>query len=259
MKKGVVISGCLALVCACCVPAVAQPSAKAVETIVIDNFDTPDDMEWTWDVKASRFVTEGYPIIKNFEGIPNSLRPYRKDGDPTAQVLGVKVAYDRKGDNWFEVYPTKDGEAYEIPFLGTVTQIDFWVWGANYLYRLEVLVRDAYGSVHVLKVGDLKFQGWKNMVVNVPGRIRQHSKFRTGEVFRFVGFRIRSDVTEAVDDYTVYFDQLKYTTNTLVNIYDGYDLRQSDFGDSDNAGGSGSDSSSSDSSGESTTSSSSEE
>ena len=232
MKKGVVLFGSLILAFAFCLPAVAQPSAKAVETIVIDNFDT--DQEWSWNVKTSRFITDGYPLIKTFEGIPNSLRPYHKDSDPTAMVLGVKTKFNRKGDNWFEVYPVKGDEQYEIPFVGTVTQIDFWIWGANYNYKLELLVRDADGRVHILKAGSLAFQGWRNVVVNVPGYIRQHSRLRSGRTdMSFVGFRIRTDANEAVDDYVVYFDQLKYTTNTLSNVYDGYDLRNADFGDVD--------------------------
>ncbi len=234
MKKGVVLLGSLILGLAFCVQAVAQPSSKAVETILIDNFDS--EQEWTWKANASRFITDGYPIVKSFEGIPNSLTPYHKDTDPTAMVLGVKVAYDRKGDNWFELYPSKDDEKYEIPFVGTVTQLDFWVWGANYNYRLEVLIRDSEGRVHVIKAGNLMFSGWKNVVVKIPGYISQHSRLRTGRTdLSFVGFRIRSDASEAVDDYVVYFDQVKYVTNTLMNVYDGYALRNADFGDSDNS------------------------
>lgn len=236
MKKGVVFLGSLILGLAFCVPAVAQPSAKAVETIVIDNFDT--DMDWSWNVQTSRFISDGYPLIKKFEGIPNSLTPYHKDTDPTAMVLGTKVKYNRKGDNWFEVFPSKENEPYEIEFVGTVTQIDFWVWGANYNYNLELLVRDAYGRVHVLKCGSLMFAGWRNMVVNIPGYISQHSRFRSGRPnMTFVGFRIRSDAAEAVDDYVIYFDQLKYTTNTLSNIYDGYALRNADFGEQGSSSG----------------------
>lgn len=233
MKKAVVF-GSLVLAFALCIPAVAQPSARAVETIVIDNFDT--DADWDWNVQASRFVADGYPIVKKFEGIPNSLRPYHKDSDPTAMVLGVKVAFDRKGDNWFEVYPSQNDSLYELPFVGTVTQIDFWVWGANYSYNLEVLIRDADGRVHVLNAGKLDFQGWRNVVLNVPGYIKQHSRLRSGRKdLSFVGFRVRSDSNEAVDDYVIYFDQLKYTTNTLANVYDGYDLKDADFGDSNDS------------------------
>jgi len=228
MKKGVVIFGSLILALAFCVPAVAQPSSRAVETVLIDNFDT--QQEWTWAVQGSRFLTKGYPLVKTVEGIPNSIRPLYKGDNPL--VLGVKVAFDRKGDNWFEVYPEKDGKAYEIPLQGTVSLIDFWVWGANYLYTLEVLIRDADGRVHTLQAGNLMFQGWKNVVVSIPGYIRQVSRFRSGrENITFVGFRIRSDAAEAVDDYLIYFDQLKYSTNTLSTIYDGYDLRNVDFGE----------------------------
>ena len=35
-----------------------------------------------------------------------------------------------------------------------------------------------------------------------------------------------------VDDYVVFFDQIKYTTNSLAVIYDGYELKDVDFGDS---------------------------
>ena len=237
MKKGVVIlAGVAAL--ALCVPAVAQPNSRAVETIVIDNFDTPDEMDWTWEVQASRFATDGYPIIKSFEGIPNSLRPYRKSSDPTAQVLGVKSVFDRKGDNWFEIYPVdKDGNKYEIPFLGTVTQLDIWVWGANYLYYLEFLVRDADGRVHTIPAGNLQFEGWRELIVKVPTYIRQHSKLRSGpENMSFIGVRVRTDANEFVDDYMIYFDNFKYVTNTLSNIYDGYELRQADFGDDEGQG-----------------------
>lgn len=230
MKKGVVILSSLILGLVFCLPAVAQPNTRAVETIVIDNFDT--DKEWTWAVQASRFITDGYPIVKKFEGIPNSLTPYHKDDDPTAMVLGTKAKFDRKGDNWFEVYPKKDDKNYEIPFVGTVTQIDFWVWGANYNYFLEVLVRDANGSVHILQAGSLAFHGWKNIIINVPGWLQQQSKLRSGpENMTFVGFRIRSDAEEYVDDFVVFFDQIKYITNSLSVVYDGYELKDANFDD----------------------------
>ncbi len=45
----------------------------------------------------------------------------------------------------------------------------------------------------------------------------------------FVGFRIRSDANEYVDDFAIYFDKLSYTTYTMAFIYDGYELRQTDF------------------------------
>ena len=46
MKKGFVVFVHLALLLVIGVPAFSQPSEKSVETILIDNFDTPDKMEW---------------------------------------------------------------------------------------------------------------------------------------------------------------------------------------------------------------------
>ncbi|WP_281054879.1 flagellar filament outer layer protein FlaA [Treponema brennaborense] len=219
-----------------CVPVFGQPSVKSVETISIDNFDTADAMEWSWAVQSSRFVTEGFPKLAYIDGMPNSLTHLSKSGDPDPKVLGVKVEFDRKGDNWFEVYPVAQDENgntknYEIPFIGITSQIDFWVWGANYLYFLEVLVRDADGRVHVLPACNLAFEGWRNVIVKIPTYIRQQSRLRSGpEHMSFVGFRVRSDPNEFVDDFVIYFDNLKYTTNVLETIYDGYNLRKLDFG-----------------------------
>ena len=222
-------------------PAFAQPSSKSVETFVIDNFDNAGaqkylyngkEYNWEWAVNASRFVAEGYPKTGYYEGIPNSLKTLRRDTDGASMVYGVKIAYNRKGDNWFEVYPVQNGKPFEIPFVGTVTQLDFWIWGANYDYYLEVLVRDAAGRVHVLPAGSLAFDGWRNIVVNIPGWIQQHSHLRSGpENMSFVGYRIRSDAEEYVDNYMIFFDQIKYTTNSLSFIFDGYELKDADFGD----------------------------
>ena len=239
MKKGLVVFLNLALLSLLCVPVFSQPSSRSVETFVLDNFDKEDGHEWTWKVNASRFIAEGYPKMGYFDGIPNSLKLLRteKDGDP--KVLGIKTAFNRKGDNWFELYPVKDDKPYELPFVGTVSQVDFWIWGANYMYYLEIMVRDADGRVHVLPAGNLAFNGWRNVVVNIPGWIRQHSRLRSGPAdMTFVGFRVRSDADEYVDSFMIYIDQLKYTTNSLSNVFDGYELKDTDFGDSKESSGS---------------------
>lgn len=227
MKKGLKVFVNLALLFVLCIPAFSQPSSKSQEIFLIDNFDA--ETEWSWTVNASRFVAEGYPKISYFNGVPNSLKVLTKS-DVEPKVLGVKVAYNRKGDNWMEIFPVKDGQNYEIPLIGNVQQIDFWAWGANYLYYLEVLIRDADGRVHVLPAENMRFNGWKNMIVSIPGWINQHSRLRSGpENLSFVGFRVRSDAAEYVDDYTIYFDNVKYMTNSLSYIYDGYELKDSDF------------------------------
>ena len=226
-------------------PVFAQPNSRSIETFVMDDFDSAGsqnymyngkEYSWDWAVGSSRFIADGYPKTGYFEGIPNSLKQLHKGEDKEFKVFGVKTAFKRKGDNWFEVYPTADDKPFEIPFVGIASQMDFWIWGSGYNYYLEVMVRDALGTVKVLPAGSLAFHGWKNIIVNIPGWIQQSSHLRSGpENMTFVGFRIRSDAEEYVDNFVIYFDQIKYTSNSLSLIYDGYELNDVDFGDSSEA------------------------
>lgn len=245
MKRGLKVLIGLACFCVIGLPLFAQPSSKSVETFVMEDFDSAGEQNylykgktysWDWAVNSSRFVAEGYPKTGYYEGIPNSLKQLRKGSDKEFKVFGVKTAFNRKGDNWFEVYPTLDDKPFEIPFVGTVTQLDFWMWGANYKYYLEVMVRDSLGTVHVLPAGSLCFSGWKNIIVNIPGWVQQHSHLRSGpEDMTFVGFRIRSDAAEYVDNFVLFIDQIKYTTNSLSYIFDGYELKDVEFEDEQEA------------------------
>lgn len=255
MKKSVVVFTSFAFLLALSVPAVAQPSSKAVETRLIDNFDnvgaqdyqvpgkTADSTEthnWNWAVQASHYIDKenGFPKLQYFDGMPNSLKYFKKEGEQP-KVLGVQTSFLRKGENWFEIYPENEGKPYEIPFVGTVTQVDFWIWGANYLYFVDILVRDADGRVHTLPAGNLGFNGWRNIIVQIPSYIRQHSRMRSGPtIMHFIGFRFRTDPDEYVDDFTVFLDQLKFTTNALSDVFDGYELKTIDFGDSSSSGSS---------------------
>mgnify|MGYP003289433398 FL=1 len=241
MKRGLKVL--VGLVCFCVIglPVFAQPNTKSIETVIMDSFDSAGAQEylydgetysWDWAVNSSRFVAEGYPKTGYYDGIPNSLKQLNKGKDIEPKVFGVKTAFNRKGDNWFEIYPTKDDKPVDIPFIGNVTHMDFWVWGANYNYYLEVLVRDATGRVHVLPAGSLAFNGWRNIIVSIPGWLQQHSHLRSGpETMSFVGFRIRTDAAEYVDNFVIFLDQIKYTTNPLSFIYDGYELKDIDFED----------------------------
>ena len=245
MKRGLKVFVGLACLFVIGLPVFAQPSSKSIETFILDDFDSAGSQNymydgkqysWDWTVNSSRFVAEGYPKTGYYEGVPNSLKQLYKGADKEFKVFGVKTAYNRKGDNWFEIYPTVDDKPFEIPFVGTVTQLDFWMWGANYNYYLEVMVRDALGTVRVLPAGSLAFNGWKNIIINIPGWIQQHSHLRSGPAnMTFVGFRIRSDAEEYVDNYVVFVDQIKYTSNSLSFIFDGYELKDVEFDDDDSS------------------------
>lgn len=268
MKQSGWVCLCLILVMCFSLPVFAQPSDKSVETILIDDFDGGDEgfmwpregqdgVSLVWVVKESDFPqfdsaydeseddvdSYGRPVGKledylkcgYVSGIPNSLKAYSLDPE-NALVFGAQISFKYKGYNWMEIYPqAKEADENNkkeigVPLSGNVTQIDFWVWGANYKYTLEVVVRDCLGTVHVLPATVLSFNGWKNIVVQIPSWLKQQSRSRSVlDNMYFLGFRITSDPAEYTNDFAVYFDRIRYTTNTLNSVYDGYDLRDAGF------------------------------
>jgi hypothetical protein len=237
MKQGgLIIAGLVLLFTLCVMPIAAETRPVNYETYIVDNFDSPDT-NWTWIAAGSKFVTKGYPVIKYFDGMPNAIRVTQTDTKGTYKYMGLEVKFDRKGDNWVDIVPMKPGstdpkDRYEIPFKGRVSRVDIWVWGANYDYTLEMLVRDCDGRVHTLEIGTVAFEGWKNMSVNIPTNIQQVSSYLNGvQQMSFVAFRLRTSPTERVDNFYIFFDQFKALTDTYMPSYDGFELSGAKFSD----------------------------
>lgn len=234
MKRGclIFVSAVLA-VAGAFFPLAAQDGNINYQTYMVDDFDSPDSREWKWHVVGSKFVTDGYPILKTFDGMPHAVRVMQEEPEK-AKFIGIQVKFNRQGDNWIDVVPAKDGdkglEPYEIPFRGIIHRLDVWVWGAGYYYDLEALVRDCNGRVHTLPMGMVNFKGWNNMSVKIPSTIHQASKYLGGtKQMSFVAFRLRTRPTEKVDDFYIFFDQFKALTNVYVDSYDGYELVKAEF------------------------------
>jgi hypothetical protein len=250
MKRGFYFGTSLVFVFLLVVPVFAQRNGAQqnygrTETVPIDDFDTAEGQDYIWTATASQFITEGYPRLQYFQadgtgafGIkePYALRTYLPEREQK-QILGVQVKYNRKTDNWFELYPlpaagqTIDGSPfYGVPLEGRVVQIDTWIWGSGFNYSLEAIIRDANGQIHVLPAGKLDFTGWKNVVIPIPASIKQNPKPRLGfENLYFVGFRVRTARSAPVANFTVYLDHLQYTTYKDSNFYDGFELMSVDF------------------------------
>ncbi|GHU68265.1 hypothetical protein FACS189447_10730 [Spirochaetia bacterium] len=143
--------------------------------------------------------------------------------------IGVWGKFDRRGYNWVDLYPvTGEGdeqEAFEIPIPGRISYLDMWVWGANLNYYIEASFRDHNGVVHNVYVGNIGFQGWKNMRVAIPNNIRQSKRILPRLAgLTFVKFRIWTTPLERVDNFYVYIDQFKVLTDTFESLYDGDEL-----------------------------------
>ncbi|MEL3911782.1 flagellar filament outer layer protein FlaA [Treponema pedis] len=239
---GLIFAGIVLVLLFAFMPLTARDGSVNYQTYMVDAFDEPDGQEWSYHAVGSKFVTEGYPKIKYFDGMPRAVRVMQEEPEK-AKFLGLEVKFNRKGDNWVDIVPTKDGNPYEIPFKGHIHRLDMWVWGAGYYYDLEILVRDCEGRVHTLPMGLVNFKGWNNMHVTVPTNIPQSSKYLGNKKhLSFVAFRIRTRPSERVDEFKIFFDQFKALTDAFMDSFDGYELYESDFnGDKDggeNNGGS---------------------
>jgi hypothetical protein len=225
------------------VPVAAQASSVNYETYIIENFDNPDASEWAWYAATNKYTIKNSPVLKFFDGMPHALRVMQQAGEGvTYKIMGVEVKFDRKGNNYIDIVPTKKNTGdeivpYEIPFKGNVTRVDMWVWGAGYAYELEMLVRDCWGRVHTLSFGLVNHDGWQNLSVNVPTNIQQSSPYLNGvREMTFVCFRLRSRPTERVDSFYIFFDQFKALTNTFMETYDGFELVGTQFSENKETG-----------------------
>ena len=241
MKQGVVLTVFVLMFTIVCIPLAAQDSGVNYQTYMVETFDSPESSEITWNGVGSKFITEGYPVLKYFDGMPNALRVMQSDTEQQYKFLGVQFKFNRKGDNWVDIYPTKgsgEGDSaaapYEIPLKGIVQRLDLWVWGAGYAYDLEILLRDCNGRIHTLPVATLNYYGWRNLAVTIPSNIQQRSRYLSQtKNMSFVAFRIRTQPTENVDDFYIFFDELRALTNTRLASYDGFELEKAQFADTD--------------------------
>jgi hypothetical protein len=221
--------------------------------IVLDPFDGTTEHSWSyggrtytydfeWALDASKFTTEekdrdgnvtrSFPLKTQVPSWPMALYGMNRDGKDI-QSLGIWGRFDRRGYNWIDVYPIKTGSAesddgpepFEIPIPGRIQYLDMWVWGSNLRYYIEVFFRDHQGVVYGLRLGDLGYQGWRNLRTRIPTSIPQSKRVlpRLASL-SFVKFRIWTTPTERVDNFYIYFNQLKVLTDTFESLFDGDEL-----------------------------------
>jgi hypothetical protein len=245
MKQGCFRVVCLILlVCVAAVPGFSDELTVNSESFIIETFDGDTAHEWSiagktrsydfsWQLEGNRFITEGYPKINYVSAWPQALFGFNRQGNDY-KALGVLGNFQRPGYNWIDIYPTAanaDGEeeAFEIPLPGRIQFLDLWIWGSNYNFYLDAYVRDYQGVVHVLRMGDLAYKGWKNLRVNIPSHVRQAKRILPNYAgLQFVKFRIWTRPNELLGDFYVYIDQFKVLTDTFESFYDGDDLADPD-------------------------------
>jgi hypothetical protein len=160
---------------------------------------------------------------------PAAIFGANREGLPL-KSLGIWGRFDRRGYNWIDVYPVAagggdDASPAEIPIPGRARYLDMWVWGSNLNYYVEVYVRDYQGVIHIIRLGDIGYTGWKNLRVAVPNNIPQSKRVLPRlAALTFVKFRIWTLPAEPVNNFYVYFDQFKVLTDVFELNYDGDEL-----------------------------------
>ena len=220
--------------------------------ITLDPFDGTTTHEWTfggktysydfeWRTDASKFATKtddgSFPMVTYVPSWPIALYGMNRD-EKDLKSFGIWGKFDRRGYNWIDVYPVLTGgeedeegdpEPFEIPVPGRINYLDMWVWGSNLNYYMEAYFRDHQGVVHSLNMGSLAYQGWKNLRVKIPTSIRQSKRVLPRLAgLTFVKFRIWTTPAERVDNFYVYFNQMKVLTDIFESLYDGDDLADPD-------------------------------
>ena len=218
-----------------------------LESRILESFNGDEDNPYVWRAESSRFITplrnsdgsvvqdnngnaQTYPIMTYVETWPLAVfGNVRPAGSPPLRSLGINGGFDRRGYNWIDIYPVladdPDEKPYEIPIPGIVKKVDMWVWGSNLRYYIEIFVRDYRGVVFPLKLGDVSYQGWRNLTVDVPSIIAQTRRTLPAYAgLTFVKFRIWTQPTEVVSNFYLYFKQLKVLTDMYMPLYDGNEL-----------------------------------
>jgi hypothetical protein len=166
---------------------------------------------------------------------PEALFGRYFEGAERLRALGVHAKWDRKGYNYFELVPVAEGSDGDmvptpIPIRGKASRLDLWVWGGNYNYYLEVHLLDHRGVPHRLFVSDLNFTGWRNLSLDIPNAIPQFVRWIPQErPLSITKFVVWTRPDERVDDFYIYFDELKVLTDVAENRFDGDQLAQPSF------------------------------
>ena len=201
-----------------------QQATTNFQSYVIESFDDPE--ESPWQVNGSKFVSEGFPRVAWVPTWPEALYKEQPEG-VQLNSLGVQAAFDRFGYNFLEYIPVEENQDGEmvprgIPIPGRVRHMDMWVWGSNYDYYVEVHLRDWRGIVHVLKLGDIGYRGWRNLRISIPSWIPQDviyvPQYKGLELVKIV---LWTRPGEKVDGFYVYFDEIKVETDMFQEPFDG--------------------------------------
>ena len=247
--------------------AFGQHVAVNLESKVLESFYNTEESIYVWRKDSSRYAVgkdpadkdnpsftnfgledgDFYPKLGFFEIWPSALHRNNRD-NRELRSMGIWGKFKRMGYNWIDIYPTlksqgDDAEPYEIPMPGKIRYLDMWVWGSNLNYYMEAYLRDEQGVMHTIYLGNLFYQGWKNLRAQLPTNIPQRRRIildptsastlsttdKNSIYLKFVKFRIWTTPREQVGNFYIYFHQFRVLTDTFEIIFDGDEMTDPDW------------------------------
>jgi len=194
-------------------PDTAQQELKEIS---VDKFESAGF--WSCYISAD----EGWIQGRLFEGAPSGktqIEDEKNAGmDPKETdkyVFGARTDFYHRGYN--EIYILAQRP---IPVEGITKTLSVWVAGRNYNHTLKVIIEDFNGVRYELPMGNLNFQGWKQLSVSIPpqnvgsgGIVQRDFHYATHMGLKVIGFKIECSPMEAYGTYYVYFDDLRAMTD----------------------------------------------
>ncbi len=224
----------------------ADEITVSLESIIIETWDGPDSGFFSdtgepisWQVRGSKFSAEDRPRTAYAMGEwPVDLFGITPENPEALGILGINGAFNRQGYNQIELVPGvgsgEDFKAKPIPLPGRVQTLDFWVWGSNYDYYVELHFMDFQGMPHTLvpyrnenlrQPGSLKFPGWRNMYIRMPHYIRQSVNYKPELAsLSLTKIVFTTHPAEIVNNFYIYLDHLKVLSDMHESSFDGFRL-----------------------------------
>jgi hypothetical protein len=219
-----------------------ERKTQNIQTFVLDSFETVGMWQAEWSSFHAKRFEQGKGYV--MDDTKNAIRPFR--GEPwgvtqeseTNHCLAIKGAFDRRGYNYIEVFPVKltngqpsrdprDNQFHRdvLPMIGRVDAIDFWVWGGNFRWRMEVHLEDYNGYKHVLDAGWLNFIGWRNFRLMIPKHIPQGEQYVPRmKTLKFEKFVFYAHPGERADVFYTFLDRIQIQSDIFLERFDGDDL-----------------------------------
>jgi len=257
----------------------ADISEDELKALVVEDFEKVIIGDNAWNVKTTpkRFTKDDTekklkmknPVskleLKSVPGGPNDMAVEEWSltglGKTKEQCLGVNFQFKYPGTNsvhiippleiqWKEKFPVlsynsalgKEVQEPGIELPGRAKAISLWVHGRGHPYDLELWLKDFKGDTHILKMGSVKFVGWRPMKADIPASVPQsYASYPQTRVTKIVRIVLRAQpnahAAELMENTYFFFDQIKVLTDMYEVNFDGTELHKAFDGKSSGGGG----------------------